>query len=143
MDHHMERHRAHSVVVGVTCPPRDHRVEHTKLVSCEPTMAIAWSTTGLKGCVGGVWHVPSTGPPCSVWDRGRRVRACVPPRGQLTSLEGAVAMRALPRVSGARRATENESVVAGHEGGHSRVDAAWHRLAARQVRQRVQQKLIR
>ena len=100
MDHHMERHRAHSVVVGVTCPPRDHRVEHTKLVSCEPTMAIAWSTTGLKGCVGGVWHVPSTGPPCSVWDRGRRVRACVPPRGQLTGLEGAVAMRALPRVEG-------------------------------------------
>ena len=100
MDHHMERHRAHSVVVGVTCPPRDHRVEHTKLVSCEPTMAIAWSTTGLKGCVGGVWHVPSTGPPCSVWDRGRRVRACVPPRGQLTGLEGAVAMRALPRAEG-------------------------------------------
>ena len=21
-------------------------------------------------CAGGVWHVPSTGPPCSVWDRG-------------------------------------------------------------------------
>ena len=67
MDHHMERHRAHSVVVGVTCPPRDHRVEHTKLVSCEPTMAIAWSTTGLKGCVGGVWHAshpwPSRGAP--------------------------------------------------------------------------------
>ena len=51
-------------------------------------------------CAGGVWHVPSTGPPCSVWDRGRRVRACVPPRGQLTGLEGAVAMRALPRAEG-------------------------------------------
>ena len=49
MDHHMERHRAHSVVVGVTCPSRDHRVEHTKLVSREPSMAITRSTTGLKG----------------------------------------------------------------------------------------------
>ena len=96
----MERHRAHSVVVGITCPSRDHRVEHTKLVSREPSMAITRSTTGLKRCVGGVWHVPSTGPPCSVWDRGRRVRARVPPRGQLTGLEGAMAMRALTRVEG-------------------------------------------
>jgi hypothetical protein len=84
-----------------------HRVEHHRAqrvcwwcVAREPSMAITRSTTGLKGCVGGVWHVPSTGPPCSVWDRGRRVRACVPPRGQLTGLEGAVAMRALPRAEG-------------------------------------------